>query len=296
MGWSRYQNEIKLKQSYQLGSANRIIPDIIVSSIEKDESFVVEVKKPSEDIDSESYKNQLFSYMRQLKLTHGFLIGNKIKIYYDGVHNSLKDPILLKSIEINEANVDGSLFIQFFQKETFSYSFLESNAKKIIKEQITIDQTKELSKRLLSSEYLDNIKRFITRDLKDNWDEKVIDSILTNLKLSISSENTVISQLPPPTDSLEIKISELVRNNLQLILSFCEESEKELINLKSKSYSKNTFNINYPFLKQVTRNSLKQDRYWKQIYTINNNYYVVTSEWFEPSIPLFTAYLSKYNN
>jgi hypothetical protein len=50
------------------------VPDIILS-LHNNQSFVIEVKKPSADIDNFSHKNQLISYMRQLKLEHGVLIG-----------------------------------------------------------------------------------------------------------------------------------------------------------------------------------------------------------------------------
>ena len=80
---------------------------------------------------------------------------------------------------------------------------------------------------------------------------------------------------------------------MHLIIAYCESSNEELSNLKSSAYSKNTFNTNFPFLKQVSSDAPKQDRHWKQKYVINGNHYVVTSEWYKVSIPFFKAYLDK---
>ena len=161
LGWSGFHKEIILKQSSQLGSVGTIIPDIIVKSLDTNESFVIEVKKPSADIENLSHKRQLFSYMRQLKLEHGLLFGSKIQIYYDGKSNLTEDPILLRSIEISELNKDGLLFIDLFQKKSFSYFQLENFAEKHIKELTTESYIKKLREILFSSDYQNKIKKFI---------------------------------------------------------------------------------------------------------------------------------------
>lgn len=301
LGWSRFRKEIILKQSTQLGSAGTIIPDIIVKSLESNESFVIEVKKPSADIENKSHKNQLFSYMRQLKLEYGLLIGNKIQIYYDGKSNTTEDPILLKSIEITESNTDGPLFINLFQKETFSNSQLEVFAEKILKELATESHKKKLRELLFSSEYQTKIQQFILDDLQQNWDRETIKTVLSQLSILIGPRNT-----HPPATSISIspgqvaktaqdgmRIGELVKSNMELIVANCKNNDMELSNLKSPTYSKNTFNINYPFFKEVSSNASKQDRYWKDKYVINNKYYVVTSEWYKGSLSLFKGYIAK---
>ena len=301
LGWSRFRKEIILKQCTQLGSAGTIIPDIIIKSLDKNESFVIEVKKQSADIENKSHKNQLFSYMRQLKLEHGLLIGNKILIYYDGKSNTTEDPILLKSIEITESNTDGPLFINLFQKESFSNSQLENFAEKTLKKLATESHKKKLRELLFSSEYQTKIQQFILDDLQQNWDRETIKTVLSQLSISICPRNT-----PPPEISIPIppgqvaktaqngmRIGELVKSSMELIVANCKKNDIELSNLKSPTYSKNTFNINYPFFKEVSSNAPKQDRYWKAKYLINNKYYVVTSEWYKGSLPLFKAYIAK---
>ena len=134
LGWSLFRKEIMLQKPFQWGSVGTLRPDIIVKSLDNGESFVIEVKKPSVDIQNESHKNQLFSYMRQLKSAHGLLIGNKIQLYYDGRLNKLEEPTLLLDIDLSESNSDGLLFIKLFCKDSFSYNNLERFADESFKE------------------------------------------------------------------------------------------------------------------------------------------------------------------
>lgn len=119
LGWSQYRNEIVVRQKIHIGAAQRLEPDFIVKSKSEDISFVIEIKKPSVDLDSIIFKNQLRSYMRQLKIDIGLLIGNKIKIFYDEPENRL-DPILLSEIEFNEDSSKGVEFVELFDKSAFA--------------------------------------------------------------------------------------------------------------------------------------------------------------------------------
>ncbi len=298
LGWSQFRKEIILKQSIQLGSAGRIIPDIIVKSLKTAESFVIEVKKPSADIEKDSHQKQLFSYMRQLKLENGLLIGSKIQIYNDGKSNTTDEPILLKSIDLSASSKDGLLFLDLFHKNNFSYQHMQQFAEISIKELLTERHKKKLHELLLSSDYRLKIRQFIVEDLQEDWDKDTVKDVLNQLNIFISPDNTPAPTSIPltPTLSSDIRIGQLVKSSLNLIIEYCEQSKNELSNLESATYSKLTFNINYPFLKKVAQDAPKQQRYWKGKYKISGEYYVVTSEWFKESIPLFNAYTSKISN
>ncbi len=302
LGWSAFKKEIALKVSKQLGSTGKIIPDIVVKSLDTAESFVIEVKRPSIDIDSNSHKSQLFSYMRQLKLTNGLLIGNKIQIYYDGPLNTAEDPILLKSIGISETDKSGDLFIELFQKKTFSYQTLEGFAKSALKEISDKSHKEKLIKLLTTPEYQAKMQQVIADDLEQNWDSETIKNVLEQLSFSITRKNresqfknaapTRPSSLP---SEQEIKIGELVKGNLPEIIDFCNVSEEEFLNLQSKEYSKMTFKISYPFLQKLALVAPKYRRkFWKEIHIINNEEYIVTSQWFDgDSRPLFLSYMTR---
>ena len=300
MGWSEFRKEIILKHSIQLGSVGRIVPDVIVKSSHNNQSFVIEVKKPSADIDNDSHKNQLVSYMRQLKLEYGLLIGSKIQIYYDGKFNKRENPILLKSITISESNANDLLFLKLFQKDTFSYENLENYAVGRIDELSIQRKTTELRKLLLSPQYQTKLMEIITDDLMPKWGERTINDVFNQIIFSISPKQLSIANPPDLSShthqpiSDEIKIGQLVKSKLKDIIAYCElHDNEEISRLESKNYSKSTFNINFPFLLQVDYDSPKQHRYWKDKHKINGRYYVVTSEWFKGSTPPFNLYLDK---
>jgi len=299
LGWSRFKKEIILRKSYQLGSSRTIIPDIIIKSLDNDESFVIEIKRPSVNIENESYKMQLFSYMRQLKLEYGLLIGNKIQIYYDGKLKTGENPVLLKSIEISDNNIDNLLLIDLFHKQSFSYQNLNAFSKKELEKITSEKYQKELHTILISNEYKEQIKQLIINNLEQQWDKEIIKNTLEQLSISIQEKNTnnnLNINTPTIQDNTQnnIKIGQFVKNNLNIIKSYCESNNKELSNLLSKDYSKETFGINYPFMKEVTENAPKEDRYWKNPkLKINNKYYVITSEWFDKNKQQFNNYLSK---
>ena len=301
MGWSRFRKEIILKRSIQLGSAGRIVPDIILKSLHNNQSFVIEVKKPSADIANFSHKNQLISYMRQLKLEYGVLIGNQIQIYYDGKLNKGDVPILLESINLSESNQNGLSFINLFHKDTFSYENMETYAKERITNLENKNQEIALLDLLLSSKYQNKIKEIIAENLHQEWVNEVVNNVLDQITITLSHKKTA-----PPSHSVthpqftydqpsgEIKIGQLVKSKMNEIIEYCEQYDNEEVSrLSSANYSKSTFNINYSFLRNVNYDAPKQDRYWKDKYKINEKYYVVTSEWYKGSASFFNAYLEK---
>lgn len=78
LGWSQFNNEIIVRESIQLGASNRISPDLVLKSKDKGNLFIVEVKKPTMEVDNSTFKGQLSSYMGIMRLDIGILIGNKI--------------------------------------------------------------------------------------------------------------------------------------------------------------------------------------------------------------------------
>jgi hypothetical protein len=303
LGWSRFKKEIILRKSYQLGSVGTIIPDIIIKSLNTDESFVIEIKRPSININNKSHKMQLFSYMRQLKLEYGLLIGNKIQIYYDGQLKTENSPILIKSIEISDNNKDNLLLINLFQKQSFSYQNLNAFVEKELA-RITFENHKEeLYNILISNDYKEQIKQLIVNNLEKNWDKEIINNTLDQLSISIkakdnynNSDLNIITETIHDNTKNDIKIGQLVKNNLNKIASFCELNNDELLNLLSKKYSKETFGINYPFMQEVNDNMpIPKKHYWKNPkfkLKINNKYYVFTCEWIEKNRQQFKNYLN----
>jgi putative AlgH/UPF0301 family transcriptional regulator len=86
-----------------------------------------------------------------------------------------------------------------------------------------------------------------------------------------------------------MKIGQLVRKTMKTIISNHDLSDEKISQLQEGKYSKNAFDINYPFLKKVLRNSPQSqqrkvngyDRYWEEAIIINGERYFICNDWYE---------------
>ena len=96
-----------------------------------------------------------------------------------------------------------------------------------------------------------------------------------------------------------MKIGQMVQSSVPAIFKFCEETEpEEFVRLQDTRYSKETFDINYPFCRQVAQiGAADRVRYWSREYLVHGISVRVTSQWFNPptskSLPLLQHYLAK---
>jgi hypothetical protein len=61
MGWHESKGKIEKRPPIQIGRGNTIQPDLVLYGKNKQAAMVIEVKRPSEDIKSEKFINQLIS-------------------------------------------------------------------------------------------------------------------------------------------------------------------------------------------------------------------------------------------
>lgn len=90
-----------------------------------------------------------------------------------------------------------------------------------------------------------------------------------------------------------MKIGELVKQHIKQIFFHCDNVEHdEIYSLLDPKYSKNTFGIYFPFCIELENIEQSQSkRYRTEIYLVRGKRVRVTSQWFEPSVPLFIKYL-----
>ncbi|WP_165069528.1 hypothetical protein [Desulfovibrio sp. ZJ200] len=149
-GYSRLKGDIDSKRTIQIGSTERIIPDIILKDNNSD-LFIVELKKSQLHCGNE----QLISYLKLLKVNVGILICDCIYVYsFDYTKNDAEQDFI--KIDFIKNNKDGELFITMFSKTNFT----EENIKQFINSKI---QTKQ---------NVLNIKKEINNDLLFNLLEK----------------------------------------------------------------------------------------------------------------------------
>lgn len=186
MGWSSYKGEIQPKQNIQIGSNNWIIPDIVVKSQDVNFQFVLEIKRPSVNIDDPSYRNQLTSYMRMLKCDYGLLIGSKVKIYYDGYLSNNAEPILLTQFQFDLEEKEGPRFIQLFSKDSYSASQLQIFTQSMIDKIKDDHDYRKIMDLIVNNEYSEKVKLMIGMDLSESYNENIVDKVLEDIHVQIN--------------------------------------------------------------------------------------------------------------
>ena len=115
-GYSRIRGDVDSHRSLQIGSSERVIPDIILRKNNTD-LFVIELKKYSLSFSKER-EAQLFSYLKLLHISTGVLVCDKIFVYSYDFDAIEQDNIL--EIPFEKDNKDGIAFVELFSKESFS--------------------------------------------------------------------------------------------------------------------------------------------------------------------------------
>ena len=313
LGWSQYKMEISVRESIQLGAAGRIAPDLIIKSQNKN-LFVIEIKKPSANIDYSGFKDQLYSYMRMLKLNFGILIGSKIQIYSDYSDAHLNDLSLIEEYEIEYDNEKGIEFIKLFEKENFEIKKIEGLINEKIKLKENAQLEKSIKKEILSSEYQETIKKLIKSDILKRYEFSSVDKIINELLIKIVDSKTdditennprikyypENQKLPKPirTSSTTkktkdgMKIGQYVQKEFRYLFNNNLLTENEIQNLLKKDYSKRTFNQNFTILRHIsegTKDNIGNNRYYTP--EIFGNKYYLTSQWVENHWEYFERWL-----
>ena len=295
LGWSEFNNEIVVRESVQLGASNRISPDLVLKSKEKGNLFIVEVKKPSIEIDNPTFKGQLSSYMGIMRLELGVLIGNKIQLFLDGKFFNTNGIVLIDEIEFKRDSEKGLKFVELFSKVNYNKQDIEKHAQEKIQQLKEIEDFKKLKNQLLSENYNEKIIDFLKTELLKEYDGKIIEKVFKILEIKIESKNKIvpvenferrrtkkyspIENFNEPNGKLPIgkyvrkTFNELVKNNL------IDRSEIE--RLQRSDYSKRTFDIQFPFLVKENSPYYERVRYWKNPYHVNGEIYFVCSQWYE---------------
>lgn len=185
LGWQEYKNDIKRQPSLQVGRQGSLRPDLVIYGQEKEALVVVEVKKPIENLSRDDSIGQLKSYMRQMKADFGLLVGNEIRIYYDGERNPHKtEPLLLDKIDFDRASTDGCNFVEIFTKDNLvgqKYSgYLEKKIGKYNKEM----EINKLKNNLLSDTTQEKITKFLRTEYAD-FGGDIFSSAMKTIKIEI---------------------------------------------------------------------------------------------------------------
>jgi hypothetical protein len=195
LDWKEFLGDIQIRPSFQIGASNRIMPDFVINSAEKKNLFVIEIKQPSIPLTT-NFQQQLFSYMRQLRLQYGVLIGQVIQVFYDGDLTDHDDPVLLETIDFKKDSLKGQKFVELFSKENFSYDLLQSFTLTSLKKINRKADQKQLYQKIVSTDYQLEILELIKQDFLNKYDAELIDNVLQEISINITSRNQTEIEAP----------------------------------------------------------------------------------------------------
>ena len=178
-GYKRSLKEIDSQRSITIGSGERVIPDIIIKTNEHD-LFDVELKQYNLSF-SEEMQKQLISYLKQLRISIGVLVCQKI---YICVYDYVNDTIKKFDISFVENDPDGIKFVELFQKENFSAERIEE----FIDSKTSFSNNVAKIKSELNSE---NLLELIKIYFEDSYSKEEIDSALKDVFIEVKFKNEV---------------------------------------------------------------------------------------------------------
>lgn len=272
LNWKEFTGDIQIRPSFQFGAANRMTPDFIINSADKKNLFVIEIKQPNIPLTT-SFQQQLFSYMRQLKLQYGILIGSVIQVFYDGDLTHHDDPVLIETIQINKADKRGQKFVELFNKENFSFDKLKVFTQNSLKKINRRSDQRMLVNKILSEEYKSKVSELIKQDFLNEYDAELIDNALNEISINITASQTFKDPESKP-----------VKNNFKLPnKNQARDTTKYKLNGNGIRLAKNRFVLEFvrQYLKRKSSNfsSLKnlfKDEYQGSTGVINELKYVQT--------------------
>lgn len=314
LGWSRRLGEVVPQCTIPVGSAHSVRPDLVIAQ-EGTPIFVVELKKPSAGTTLRN-ADQLFSYMRLLKLNVGLLVSDTIQLYYDDPSNA-DNPQLAESIPAKSNCEEGPILLDLLMRDGFDEPNLVAHIAEALSRQTILAQAQNLRSRLLSeqgaalvntalteffhSEAAKDIIRGALRTyLQKEYSQEVISQALDGLDIRWDnrprSNDSPLVQTPvlnthgngdstyssgrEPSRFQGKKVGQIANDYLRGALESGAASPEEIRLMETRDYSKRIFGINYPLLVPAS-SPHDQARYYATPLFIRGIAYKLCNDWYE---------------
>ena len=188
LGWMRYKNEICHKPNLSIGNNGHIQPDILIQKDDK-KQFVIEVKRPLHTQITKD-RDQLVSYMRQLKLKAGIYIGEHIEIFYDQPDS--ENAISVLSIPLELDNKRGTRFVELFSKDRFSKEAIVQFCEDRIKEMRHQESLNKIKDHLITDaqgQITEGMKMYLMEKYGNTFSESDIVGMLASLNFTATPKD-----------------------------------------------------------------------------------------------------------
>lgn len=307
LGWDKNMGCIS-RQSIHFGSANYGIPDLVLCKNNK-KLICIELKKYLAGINDRN-KEQLFSYMRQLKLSFGILWGNTIQVYYDEI-SDVNPPIFVCEIKFDLNNDLGVKLIEQLNFETFNADDFKCFCADLIKLKQNQKDYENKIQYLCSAEGVEHIKNLLKEeypsDIVDKLDIVVAEHKSANKRLAsdgVMVEDEYVEDVNGDRE-LARKKNEKIQDWIKRVLLNFEENhlltEQELQNLHNLEYCKNNFGIQFPLLvdNEIDTCFAGHSRYWTSWPSRHQKYmnkFYVCSEWWKAHETKYEFFINQWIN
>lgn len=128
LGWSQYKGEIATQITIPVGSSNSVRPDIVIKHDGKI-VLVLELKKANTELSARN-SEQLFSYMRLLRLNYGVLLGETLQVFCEQLGSN--SPVKICDILFSDNSDAGAECIEALSKHDFSFTRLNMFCEKCL--------------------------------------------------------------------------------------------------------------------------------------------------------------------
>lgn len=184
-GYSKLLKEVDAHRTMQIGATSRVIPDIIIRSTQENRDlFVVELKQHTILTGYE----QLFSYLKLLKVDIGILICNKLYIYdYDTDKDDDNQSFL--EIEFTKDNPDGIKFVELFSKGSFNRQNVKDFIQKRKKEKDNIHAIQQK----VTAEF---VRQILQEQLAVTYSQTEIEQALKEIVITVGKK-VAVPVIPP---------------------------------------------------------------------------------------------------
>ena len=313
LGWSQYKKELSVRESIQFGAANRMCPDIIIRDEESEPVCVVEIKKPTEDLNFSGHINQLASYMRMLRTPVGILIGNRIKIFTEKPESRANEIHLVEEIPLQSSSEKGMKFVEAFKKSENTHTSIESFIQHGLNKYNEQRKLKEIENRISGPGFSDEVLELVREKLSTYYDAELVSRVLKDYDFHIRSKNSHFPEAERYTsvrlntsrvdsnnaDSKRtkdgLKIGEYVQKTFRDLFAQNKLTSNDIQNLLNPDYSKRVLNAGFPVLRNISQGRTDPkgyNRYYKEVF---GGKYYLSSQWHVFHWDPFEAWLKEIN-
>lgn len=214
LGWMRYKNEICHKPNLSIGNNGHIQPDILIQKDDK-KQFVIEVKRPLHTQIAKD-RDQLVSYMRQLKLKAGIYIGEHIEIFYDQPDS--ENAVSVLSIPLELDNKRGTRFVELFSKDRFSKEAIVQFCEDRIKEMRYQESLNKIKENLITDaqgQVAEGMKMYLMEKYGNTFSESDIVGMLASLNFTATPKDGQQPVIVTPIASSQKQVPDVATSKRQ---------------------------------------------------------------------------------